>query len=470
MFILKLSVKKIVEICDASLYCGSEEVICSSFVKDTRILKEGDTYIGIKGENYNGNDFYIDAFNKGVNCAILEKKYFKENDEYKNKPIILVEDSIKALKQLATYVRNNLNTFIVGVTGSVGKTSTRDMIYSVLNENFKTLKTENNYNNEIGLPLTLLKLTDEEMAVIEMGMNHIGEIDYLSNITKPNISVITNVGTAHIGELGSRENILKAKLEITNGMDEKGILIINNDNDLLHEYYLKNKNNIITIGINNESDFQAFDIKENDSSSTFKIKHKDTFYEITCSIPGKAYIYNALIAFAVGFILDIDYAKIANGIKNIKLTENRMEIIKLKKGIKLINGVYNASYDSMKSSLEILKSQSGERKIAVLGTMLELGSFSKELHENVGSLIINNDVDYLITVGSDAKYIGSKAVSLGFNEERVFSFENNNDATELLKRLIKDNDTILLKASNGLHFKEIVDNLVSYIGLVERDN
>lgn len=462
---MKISVKKIVEICDATLYSGSEDIICSSFVKDTRILQEGDTYIGIKGDNFNGNDFYQEALDKGANCVILEKKYFNELNEFNDKPIILVENSILALKKLATYTREKSSTFIIGITGSVGKTSTRDMIYSVLKENFNTLKTEDNYNNEIGLPLTLLKLENEEMAVIEMGMNHLGEIDYLSKITKPNLSVITNVGTAHIGELGSRENILKAKLEIINGMNEEGILIINNDNDLLHEYYLKNKNNIVTIGINNDSDFQAFDIKTNDDSSTFKIKHKEQIYKITCPLPGNAFIYNSLVSFAVGFILNIDFEKIVNGINNIKLTKNRMEIIKLKNGIKLINGVYNASFDSMKSSLEILKNQSGERKIAVLGSMLELGDFSKELHEKVGDIVVENNIDYLITVGSEAKYIGSKAIDSGIKKENVYSFNNNEEAIDFLKKLIKDNDTLLLKASNSLNFKEIVENIKCYIGL-----
>lgn len=461
---MKLSVKKIIEICNGDLYCGADTVICSNYVKDTRILNIGDTYIGFKGDNFNGNHFYVDAFNKGANCVIIEKKYFKvENNFSYDKPIILVKDSLKAIRDIAIYIRNNSKAFFVGVTGSVGKTSTRDMIYSVLKEEFNTLKTDSNANNQIGLPLTLMRLNNEQAAVIEMGMNHLGEIEYLSNITKPHIGVITNIGTAHIGELGSRENILKAKLEIKNGMSSDGKLVINNDNDLLHEYYLKNNQNIITIGIDNDSDFLATDIEAYPNYSIFNIKYLEKKYPIYCPIPGKAFIYNSLIAFAVAYLFNIPTEKIILGIKNFELTKNRMEIIDLKNKIKLINGVYNASVDSMKSSLEVLKNQEGMRKIAVLGSMLELGEFANKLHEEVGEAVVNNNIDVLITVGPLANSISSKAISLGMPKQNVHILNNNVEAIDLLKNIIEPNDTILFKASNGLNFKEILDCLISYI-------
>ena len=210
---MKLTINKLAEIINGKIYSGDKDIICSSFSKDTRTINKGEVYIGIKGENFDGNTLYEDAFNKGAICSILEESSFdfKENI---NKPIILVDNSIDALKKLGEYCRNNSDATFIAVTGSVGKTSTRDMIYSVVSKKYKSLKTLGNYNNNIGLPLTLTRLTDEKCAVIEMGMNNLGEIDYLSKITKPNIAVITNVTTAHIGNLGSRDNILKAKLEI----------------------------------------------------------------------------------------------------------------------------------------------------------------------------------------------------------------------------------------------------------------
>lgn len=463
---MRLSVKKIVELCDAELYCGNENIICTNLAKDTRNIILGDTFIGIKGENYNGNDFYMEAFSKGANCAILEKKYFDYNVSDEKLTILLVDDSIEALKNIASYIRLDSEAFFVAVTGSVGKTSTRDMIYSVLKEKYSTLKTENNYNNNIGLPLTITRLTSEKAAVIEMGMNHLGEISYLSNITKPNIGVITNVGTAHIGELGSRENILKAKLEIIDGMDCNGILVINNDNDLLHEYYMKNsesKNKVITIGVTNQSEFMAKNIQLNENSSSFDVSYKENIYSVYCPIPGMAFVYNSLVAFAVGTLLDVEIKKIVNGIKNIELTKNRMEIIDLKNNIKIINGVYNASVDSMKSNLEILAHQTGNRKIAVLGDMLELGKFSKELHEEVGKFVFENNIDILITVGTLSKNIAQKAIECGMDVEKVYTFDDNKNAIDLLKKIILPNDTILFKASHSLKFNEILDSINEYL-------
>lgn len=452
-------VKEIINICNAKLLCGDEKVLCKSFTKDTREIKNNETYIGIKGANFDGSAFYKDAFANGANCVILEEDYVKNNNiELSVKPIIVVENSITALKNLAEYVRNHSSAKFVGVTGSVGKTSTRDMIYGVLKEEYKTLKTEGNYNNNIGLPLTILRLTDEEAAVIEMGMNHLGEIDYLTKITKPHISVITNVGTAHIGELGSRENILKAKLEIINGMDENGLLVINNDNDMLHDYYLQNKNNIVTIGIHNESDFMAKDIVLNEDSSTFKIVYQEKEYEVYCPLPGEAFVYNSLVSFAVGTLLNMNASKIIEGIKNADLTKNRLEVIK-KENYTIINDAYNASVDSMKSSLSILSHRQEKRKIAVLGDMLELGNYSKELHEEVGEAVVNNKIDILITVGQNAKYIATKALELGMKKDNIYSFVNNNEAIDCLNNIIKENDVVLFKASNGMHLKSIIDEL-----------
>ncbi len=457
-----LTVKKIVDICNGKLVCGDENIKCTSFSKDTRTIQKGDTYIGIKGEKFDGNLFYKDAIKNGASVCILEKKSVEDIDLKENVSIILVNDSIEALKKLALYKRNNSNAYFVGVTGSVGKTSTRDMIYSVLNEEYKTLKTEGNYNNNIGLPLTLLRLKDEDAAVIEMGMNAPFEIDYLSKITKPNIGVITNVGPAHIGNLGSRENILKAKLEIRNGIIKDGILIINNDNDLLHKYYEKNKEGIITIGINNRSDFSAVNIKEYESYSKFEVVYQNNTYSVTCPVPGLSFIYNSLIAFATGALLKIDFDKIIKGIKSFSLTKNRLETFTIKNNITVINDAYNASVDSMKSSLEILKNKNAKRKIAILGSMLELGNYSKELHIEVGKSVVSNNIDFLITVGIDAEYIARGAIKSGMDKMNVFIFKDNLEVISFIKDFIKGEDAILVKASNGMHFNEIVEELKKF--------
>lgn len=230
-----ITVEDILNICNGNLICGDKKDICENFCKDTRILQSGDVYVGIKGENFDGNTLYKQAIENGAKVCILQgieadEEYIKE----KKVSIILVDDTIKAIGKIANLKRNlyGKDFPVIAVTGSVGKTSTKDIIASVVSEKYKVLKTEGNMNNHIGLPFTILKLKDEEALVVEMGMNHFGEIDYLTNIAEPNIAVITNIGTSHIGNLGSRENILKAKLEILNSKNIKNI-VINNDNDLL---------------------------------------------------------------------------------------------------------------------------------------------------------------------------------------------------------------------------------------------
>lgn len=336
-----------------------------------------------------------------------------------------------------------------------GKTSTKDVIASVVSKGYKVLKTEANFNNHIGLPLTLLKLKDHTAVVIEMGMNHFGEISLLTSIAKPTACVITNIGTAHIGILGSRENILKAKLEILEGLKDGGAVVINNDNDLLHKWYIENKGkyNIYTYGIENESNYLATDIKE-------ESKTNETTYCINGTIaknpmPGIHFVYNALSAYAIGDILGINKGKIVEGIYEFELTAKRMDIKIIKNDIKVINDSYNASYDSMKAALGIMKLETTRRKIAVLGNMLELGDFSAELHRKVGEEVVKNNTDILITVGDLAKEIANKAKEL--NMENVYTYDNIEDASNYLKSIMKNNDVILLKASNSMNFGKILE-------------
>ena len=332
-----------------------------------------------------------------------------------------------------------------------GKTSTKDVIANVLSQQFNVLKTEGNLNNHIGLPLTLLKLKNHTAVVVEMGMNHFGEISLLTNIAKPTMCIITNIGTAHIGNLGSRENILKAKLEILEGLEENGAVIVNNDNDLLHEWSIQNKKeyNIYTYGIENKSNYIATDIKEEETT-----KYSINNMEAENLVAGKHFIYNALSAYAVGDILGIDKNKIIQGIKNFKLSSKRMDILTIKKNIKVINDSYNASFDSMKAALETIKKEN-RRKIAVLGNMLELGEFSEELHTNLGDEVLKNNIDILITVGEYAKHIAKRAKSLGM--DNILMFDNIENASRYLKEIMKEGDIILLKASNSMNFSKILD-------------
>ena len=335
-----------------------------------------------------------------------------------------------------------------------GKTSTKDIIANVMAQKFKVLKTEGNLNNHIGLPLTLLKLKDHTAVVVEMGMNHFGEISVLTDIAKPTGCVITNIGTSHIGNLGSRENILKAKLEILEGLSKDGFVLINNDNDLLNDWVKKeNKHKVYTYGIENKSTYMADNIMLSQNNSTFEING------VKASVPvgGTHFVYNAICAFAIGDILGIQKDKVIKAISEFKLTSKRMDIHIIKDNIKVINDSYNASYDSMKAALEVMGKIDADRKIAVLGNMLELGDYTKQLHEKVGEEIIKNKIDILITVGEYAKDISNRAEKLGMKS--IFEFENIDDATKFIKSNMKNGDLILLKASNSMNFSRILEGI-----------
>ena len=455
-----MKVKEILNVTKGKMLCGNEELEVENFSKDTRTIQKGDIYIGIKGEKFDGSNFWNQALDAGATAVIISNIQIskEEKEKYKDKAIIQVEDTLEALYEIAKYKRSLYNIPVIAVTGSVGKTSTKDIIASVVSQKYKTLKTEGNNNNNIGLPLTILKLKDHEALVVEMGMNHFGEISLLTNIAKPTLAVITNIGTSHIGNLGSRENILKAKLEILEGMKIPRV-IINNDNDLLHKWYEENKEKIEihTYGINNSSDIIAEKIELGEEKSKFVAKTSSEKVNIDVPVGGEHFVYNALCGFMVGKVLGLTSKEIQNGISKFELTKKRMDIRTLKNGATLINDSYNASYESMKASLKYLSNRTDLRKIAVLGDMLELGEFSKKLHEKVGEEVANNNIDILICRGEFAKDIILKASQN--NKTQCILLQNNEEILGKLQEILREGDVVLIKASNGMKFYEICQKL-----------
>ena len=445
----KLIIKDILKVIDGKLVFGDENSVLENFSINTKEIEKNGVFVGIKGENNDGSKYYLDAFEHNASGCILNKGFAKK--EIKGKFVIEVDDTVLALQKLAKYKRDLYkDLLVIGVTGSVGKTSTKDIIASVLSTKYKVLKTAGNYNNEIGLPLTILRLEDEDAIVLEMGMSSLGEISLLSNLARPKYGVITNVGTAHIGNLGSRENILKAKLEILEGLHKNGKLIINNDNDMLYNWNKEKKqDNVVTFGINNDSDYKAEDVLYG-KETTFNCKGEE--YKVL--VGGEAFVYNALSGISIGTLCNIEPKLIKKGIVDFQLTKDRLQIIKCK-DYTIIDDCYNANFDSMKEGLFNLSKMEGKRKIAVLGDMLELGEFAEELHRNVGKEVVKNNIDILVTIGKDANYIKEEAK----DSIETYSFDNNKDAINYLKKNISKGDTILIKASNGMKFIEIVNSL-----------
>ena len=434
-----MTVKDIIKICNGKLLCGDENIVCENFSKDTRTINFGDVYVGIKGENFDGNLFYKDAIKNGASVCILDNENVVEK---KLGTIIIVNDSILALGALASYKRDLYDIPVIAITGSVGKTSVKDMIHEVLKMKYNVLCTKENYNNNIGVPLTILGLKNHNALIVEMGMNHMKELSYLSKIAKPTMALITNIGTAHIGNLGSRENILKAKLEVLDGMNG-GKLFINNDDDMLQKVQY---GSLVTIGIKNKSDFMATDIKEDAFSSRFKINNQD----IKLNVGSNAFVYNALFAYAVGEYLGVSKENIETALENFKLSPHRLEKFETKK-YTIIDDTYNASLDSVKNSLGLLSKVSG-RKVFVFADILEIDNFAKEIHEEVAESIMENNIDITICVGNQSKYTYEKLKS---NNKETYYFESNSDLINNLNSILKEKDTILIKGSHSMKLIEV---------------
>ncbi len=457
-----LYVRDIILKCGGTLLYGNENQELGNFSKDTRTINDGDVYVGIKGENFDGNKFYIDAFDKGASACILDNINGDEVPEkYRDRTIVMVENSISCLQALAKYKRSLYNILVIGVTGSVGKTSTKEIIASVLSEKYKTLKTEGNNNNHIGLPLTILRLKDEEAMVLEMGMNNRGEISLLTDIARPSIGVITNIGTAHIGNLGSRENILLSKLEITEGLS--GPLIINGDNDILRDNLdkIKAKAEVITFGIDSDSDYVAKNISDN--LKEFEIEGN----KVESPIGSTAFIYNCLTSYIVGKLCGVSSEEIRRGISKFKLTGSRLNY-RRQNGITIIDDSYNASLDSIKSSLEILDKEEGERKIAVIGDILETGTFSRDIHTSVGEELLKHNLDIIITVGIATKDTDKYLMDKGY--DKVFHFDTEADSHEDILKIIRSGDVVLFKGSHSVCLGKIVDFLIEKLGVEHKKN
>ncbi|WP_196007797.1 UDP-N-acetylmuramoyl-tripeptide--D-alanyl-D-alanine ligase [Clostridium tyrobutyricum] len=456
-----ISLKDIVKAIDGKIIFEGIYEGFNNVNSDTRKIEKKDLFIALKGENFNGNNYIKQASEKGASICIVDEINYDDSEIRPYTTIIKVENTRSALLDLAQYYRSILDIKVIGITGSVGKTSTKDLVAAALSYKFKVFKTEGNFNNEIGLPHMIFKLDNSyDIAVLEMGMNNLGEIHNMAKAAKPDIAVITNIGTAHIGRLKSRENILKAKLEITDFFSSENILVLNNGNDLLSTVK-SNKFKINTVSLNDRSNLSAFNIKLMENSIEFSVKENDFDIneKIDVMVPGKHSVINSLLAVMCARLFKLTYNEIRLGFKNLETTKMRLEIIQGKK-FKIINDCYNANPDSMKAAIDVLSDFDGNRKIAVLGTMGELGEKSQELHEEIGEYASKLGVNLLIALGEYSIYYKRGFEKLSINNGKIMEFKNYDEAVSFLTgSYIETGDVLLVKASRTMRFESIVEKL-----------
>ncbi len=413
----------------------SNDKLTGKFTVDSKLVNEGDCFVALNS----GYNYIDDAIERGAKLIITQKDI-----NSKNVNIIKVDDTIKALGLLGGEVRNSWsNKSVIAITGSVGKTTTKELIWLILSKKFKVLKTEGNMNNEIGVPITLLRLDNTyQICVFELGMNHLNEISYLSKMIKPNDAIITNVGTSHIGYLGSKKNILKAKSEILDGMDD-GTLFINGDDKYLRKIKYRNK---YLVGINKKNNLSASNLVTTKNKLYFNIRYNKRLYNITFNIPNKALVSNILFAVAIGLKYKVDINTIIKSIEEYRPFKCRNDVLKLKNNITIINDCYNCSYESFKAGIEQLKYYDCD-KLVIFGDILELGKYSKKIHKNIGKLLEKNKYCSLL-VGIETKYSINKYSIKFKNNHELIKYLNNNNLSDIV---------IYIKGSRGMKLDEICD-------------
>ncbi len=446
-----LRISDILRATGGTLIFGNDDCEIHSITTDSRKADSGVLFVPLKGERSDGHEFIASDHEKAT--AAISERAVRDC----GKPVKKEADKRRALGDIARYYKMKYPVASASITGSVGKTTTKDLVYAVVAEKFRTHKTPNNFNNDIGVPLTVFGIEKEhEAAIIEMGMNHFGEISYLADIARPDCAVITNIRMSHIENLGSQEGIFRAKMEIAELFTEKNTLFVNGDDKYLKTIVDK-PYKVVRFGMSEENDIYAKDIKNNGlMGMDFTAVYPEGEFGCTISQPGEHNIYNALAAVAVGLYMGISEAEIANGLKNCVYTASRLEIAEYN-GIEVINDCYNSSPDSVRAALKVLNYTIKQRKVAVLGDILEMGEYAKDAHFDLGKTVCEMGVDLLITAGENAKHIADGAKKSGM--ENVISFASTDELVKNIKTIVKSGDCVLVKASHGMEFYKATDKI-----------
>ncbi|HII4513192.1 UDP-N-acetylmuramoyl-tripeptide--D-alanyl-D-alanine ligase [Clostridium perfringens] len=450
---LELNLQEIVKATKGALLKEADVKEIKAVSTDTRKIEEGTMFIALKGENFNGNNYVLDAFNKGAKIAIVDEVKCDLNELKEDVALIKVENTGRALMDLAKFYREKLGLKVVGITGSAGKTSTKDLVAAVLSDKYKVFKTKGNFNNEIGLPLMILELDSTyDVAILEMGMRGLGQIKELAEIASPDLGIITNIGISHIEILKTRENILKAKMEIATFFDKNNTLVVCGNDDFLGALP-EAQYKIVKTGVGENFEIGAKNIALEELSSKFTVYDGEKEEEFSLDMPGEHNISNLMLGIAIAKELGVSFEEMKRGLKNIEATSMRLELIK-KDGFSILNDCYNSSPVAVKSAIDVMKNIEGKRRIAVLGTMRELGHKSEEAHMEIGKYAKENGIEKVLCFGDF-----SENIKEGYGEGCTV-YENKEELIKDLLNIICEGDIILVKASRSLKFEEITKALL----------
>jgi UDP-N-acetylmuramoyl-tripeptide--D-alanyl-D-alanine ligase len=471
----KLSITDLVRILNASVSPPGARQFCSSVSTDSRTVQPGDCFFAITGENFDGHNFLADAFAKGASCAVVSKDV--PQDKFPGKVILKVADTVKALGDLASWYRRDCNCRVVAITGSAGKTTTRQIAHHALSKRFKTFQSLKNFNNFIGLPLSILAAPpDSEILVLELATNKPGEIEYLSRIAAPDIALVTNVHPAHLAGFGSIEKVAREKLAISAGLQPAGTLIINADSHVLLDAAHRANLSFRSFSTFSQADYLARNISLGPLASTFTID--DTAVELP--LPGRGNVENALAAWTICSTMDLSAHDFADAVKTISPVSLRTELLQIG-SLTVISDCYNANPASMKNALDILanlaahqkrrpacpgdlsgvalaKTEAQRRRVFICGDMAELGDSEKHLHQRLGEQIANAGVKCLITLGA-LSALAADAAKWEKPDIQVHTFTDNAELCNNLHQLIKDSDIILVKGSRINKLETVVEKL-----------
>lgn len=447
----ELTLKQIADWCGGKISARFEHLRVSRMQSDSRKVRSGDLFVALKGAKADGHDFAETAINHGAVAALVSRPISEKL------PSIEVEDTLRAYGEIAAGYRKLTGVKVVGITGSVGKTTTKEMTASILEAVYHTAKTEGNHNNNLGLPMTIMDMPENtEVAVLEMGMNHSGEMEYLSDIARPDLAIITNIGTMHIEHLGTREGILQAKLEIMRGMPDDGAGVFNGDEPLLWNIRAIGKHKKYYYGIENHAcDVTATDIVELDDGVRFVVHGFGQQFELFVPMLGRHAVYNALAATTVGLLLGVKPEQIQARFSSFHNTGMRQKIY-VKNGVTIIEDCYNAGPESTEAALDVLAGiKTDGRRIAVLGDMLELGNRSAAEHYRIGRLAVGK-ADLLLTYGEHSVRTLTGAITGGMNPKNTDHFDTHEDMAHMLKMRVSEGDVVLFKGSRGMRMEKVL--------------